>query len=606
VQLVREQIRAIQARLFLNGYLDLDSGQYVPFFPEPEAFSHLWDLWRGSLPQYAPPPQYFPPALGSETPATRTEMFCALDGLTRRLEELFGPDPDPRDHRSALPVTDASPTGAATGTPPPDSPAVTGGTAVQPAGYTLGRLVAFLDDLDRRREFHRLQQQSRLSRDPIGAALNETYSTALRWRPDEGETPGIGRIELLCDLEPGDPGITAVKVRRLRAKICQQRHWPLPVADELALADAADLLEGVQRVTLDELEEAGRQHIHHGLTTLDTIDLGTGPGIRVTGLSCKVVAGTTPTACPDANPVLPPSLLPHAERAIRRLHPLPSGTTIHWVGHDTGVRSRCRCHPAAPYAAPFDRERWAAVAGGERPTAVAPPEHGLSTQRQLFRDTLALLDEAARLLARFGEPTREFAGVTAAWAGWLTRVAATNLTDAEVALRGLLDRAPGAPHRRLPEELADVWLRVKCWGPGRAASWDEFHRSPHAAERVAAGEALAACRRNLRHLFLYLGVEPPVNTGDAAGQPQPRSAASKPVPSPTIDEDELAVLNALYDRRPVLVKNVDVEEAADLSKQKVGGVIAALIGKGLVIRPSGERKGATLTPDGEAMVERLR
>ena len=84
--------------------------------------------------------------------------------------------------------------------------------------------------------------------------------------------PGIGRIELLCDLEPGDPGITAAKVRRLRARICQQQRWRIPVADELALADAADLLEGIQRVTLDELKEVGRQHLHHGLSTLDTID----------------------------------------------------------------------------------------------------------------------------------------------------------------------------------------------------------------------------------------------------------------------------------------------------------------------------------------------
>ena len=33
---------------------------------------------------------------------------------------------------------------------------------------------------------------------------------------------GIGRIEILCDLEPGEAGITAAKVLRLRARVCRR------------------------------------------------------------------------------------------------------------------------------------------------------------------------------------------------------------------------------------------------------------------------------------------------------------------------------------------------------------------------------------------------
>lgn len=60
------------------------------------------------------------------------------------------------------------------------------------------------------------------------------------------------------------------------------------------------------------------------------------------------------------------------------------------------------------------------------------------------------------------------------------------------------------------------------------------------------------------------------------------------------------------DRRPLLVKNVDIEVAADLSKQKAGEVISELIAKNLAARPKGERKGATLTPEGIALVDRIR
>jgi predicted transcriptional regulator len=44
----------------------------------------------------------------------------------------------------------------------------------------------------------------------------------------------------------------------------------------------------------------------------------------------------------------------------------------------------------------------------------------------------------------------------------------------------------------------------------------------------------------------------------------------------------------------------------NLSKQKVGEVVAELIGKNLVARPKGSRKGATLTQQGIALLDRIR
>ena len=297
-------------------------------------------------------------------------MFRVLDGLSRRLEELFGPDPEPREHVSALPVegeaatpSSVPPTEDSERTPdiPSDPPAIPQEPTTTPGSpYTLGQLIEFLEGLERNREFQRLQQQEQLRRNPVNAAMNAAYVSVLRWQPDESQMPGIRRIELLCDLEPGDAGINAAKVRRLRAGVCQRQHWEPQHANQLTLDEAADVLQGIRRVPIDELQRAGQDAIHHGLATLDTIRTSLAPDavIQITGLSCKVIVGTTPTACPDANPVLPPSMLSLAEQAIRRLHPLPPGTTIHWVGHDTGMRNRCRCHPDAPFAAPFDQHRW--------------------------------------------------------------------------------------------------------------------------------------------------------------------------------------------------------------------------------------------------------
>jgi hypothetical protein len=81
------------------------------------------------------------------------------------------------------------------------------------------------------------------------------------------------------------------------------------------------------------------------------------------------------------------------DNAIRRLNKLPPGTTIHWVGHDTGYRSRCQCPQFrdAPFAAPFDKNRWAAQVEGGGPNVTGPPTPSDLPLSDLQYDILAAL-----------------------------------------------------------------------------------------------------------------------------------------------------------------------------------------------------------------------
>lgn len=109
---------------------------------------------------------------------------------------------------------------------------------------------------------------------------------------------------------------------------------------------------------LGETVASAEDLFHHGLMTIDAIHVGDDRWLDITGLSCKVIPGSEPTTCPDADPPLPPTALAEVPRAIRRLIPLPDGLTIYWVGRNAGYRGRCRCHPNAPTAAPVDQPRW--------------------------------------------------------------------------------------------------------------------------------------------------------------------------------------------------------------------------------------------------------
>lgn len=134
---------------------------------------------------------------------------------------------------------------------------------------------------------------------------------------------------------------------------------------------------GTLRDEMDRTQETGRNDFHHGMAVIDLIYTGNDQAVEITGLSCKVVLGSEPTLCPDADPLLPPTMLSEVPRAIQRLTPLPDGLTIHWVGHNAGRRNCCRCHPDAPSAAPADRERW--------PVPVVRPEWDRPNRRLRYR-----------------------------------------------------------------------------------------------------------------------------------------------------------------------------------------------------------------------------
>jgi hypothetical protein len=332
--------------------------------------------------------------------------------------------------------------GVAIDAPPPLPPAAV--SPVPPPGprWTLGTLITFLDGIEHRREFSRLNQQEQLRRNPLSAAANATYASALRWRPNEQEMPGIGRIELLCDLEPGEAGVNAAKVRRLRARICRERRWQLPQADGLTLDEAAGILEGGRRVTLDERQCAGE----------DAFDPESDARVRL----------ADPSRCPECS--TPPNPL------------------------DLAAGGTARCRGCGLWG----------------------------------------LDTGTCLL-------------------------------------------PGTDSRCPPVSVclhAPYWQRLAADPPRR---------------REAGGEP---------------GSQP--DRATPAGNQSP--ARSDPV----IDETELAVLGFLRDRHPVTVFNVDIEAAVNLSKQKVGEVVTGLIGKKLVTRPKGKRKGVALTPEGRTLVDRIR
>jgi hypothetical protein len=161
-----------------------------------------------------------------------------------------------------------------------------------------------------------------------------------------GGTPGPG-----CTYRPGHVHFDLPK------------DWQRPVPEAIAVpfADAVSRLE--ELVTLLE-------GWHSGTVPFASLPVAPGLAAQVTGLSCKVVPGTRPSICPDAEPLLPHPLLPRLEEIIRGACRLTPGTTVHWVGQDAALRARCRCHPNAPSAAPCDQDRRTATDPASPPDPV--------------------------------------------------------------------------------------------------------------------------------------------------------------------------------------------------------------------------------------------
>jgi hypothetical protein len=155
---------------------------------------------------------------------------------------------------------------------------------------------------------------------------------------------------------------------------------------------------------------------------------------------------------------------------------------------------------------------------------VAPPQPAAGPPRpgRWLEDLIAVLADAAAGLRGFEETDRPFTLVAGEWNGWRARVAALGVLEAETALRGEIDRAPAAPHRQLPAELQDLWRRVTSWGPGRAATWNEFAAGPSSSDLRVLSRALASWSERLRLFFLYLGVELPQPGRRTGATPAPR------------------------------------------------------------------------------------
>jgi hypothetical protein len=228
------------------------------------------------------------------------------------------------------------------------------------------------------------------------------------------------------------------------------------------------------------------------------------------------------------------------------------------------------------------------------------------SQTAAFRHAFALLADAAIGLVPFGARSRAIADASATWDAWRKEVVEIAVLDAEVALTGLLDRFPDAPHRNLPSELRDLWLRVRCWGTGRASTWEEFDGAANRAEWSALTGGIERFLRRVRLLFLYLGLEPCWDAGGTdADMGGGMASGATGAAEGAIDPNERAILVALLVRHPVLMKLVDVETAARLSKQTVGDAVQNLLAKKFVHRPSGVRKGAGLTAEGLVLARRL-
>ena len=220
---------------------------------------------------------------------------------------------------------------------------------------------------------------------------------------------------------------------RMWHSLCESGQERGPATDALAagllragrtLEDAAEYLRpvggwspadpGAAAATARALRRASEglsrmQHI--GLGEIDAVTL---PGPRgptrtpVTFLACRVVRGDRPTLCPAADPALPSTLLPDVARRVRELVGLPAGLTIHWTGHEAGMRGSCRCHPDAPTAAPADVGQWPEVVPSRGDELTGPADEAAASQSY---------DHSITVAAAPTTPGRECVAVAAAMTG---------------------------------------------------------------------------------------------------------------------------------------------------------------------------------------------
>jgi hypothetical protein len=136
-----------------------------------------------------------------------------------------------------------------------------------------------------------------------------------------------------------------------------------------------------------------------------------------------------------------------------------------------------------------------------------------------------------------------------------------------------------------PERVEHLWTLWRLYFPR--------HTPPEKLEirtREDAHEALDRFQRRLDELF---GPEPATDT--------------PPVNDPMLNKPGKLILAALLKHYPTLqtIEEISEELKNSLSDRTIGPELKKLIDARLAVRPNGERKGATLTPDGKTLAEKL-
>jgi len=125
--------------------------------------------------------------------------------------------------------------------------------AKESSPYTIGWLIGELESSEKTKEWIEEEYKREEAKyGKIGADGWRFRAEAFGlFHPDPSTMLGIDRIEHLCDAEFQGSGLSVANVRRLRVMICKNLKWnseQAKCADGLTLVDAADVLEGIQRI----------------------------------------------------------------------------------------------------------------------------------------------------------------------------------------------------------------------------------------------------------------------------------------------------------------------------------------------------------------------
>jgi hypothetical protein len=223
--------------------------------------------------------------------------------------------------------------------------------ASQLSDDTLGHLLADLEGWEHAYEATIRIAEQKAVESPVEAPHWFAQAGAFKFLPDTQRMPGIDRIALLCDELFGGTGLTVENIRQLRVRVCRKLHCQPAQADALSLEETADVLENIERVSIETLNAMQPCLASDQLTTIDLLITPNGSQIPVYWASCRIVPDKEPSICPKADPSIPAEFLPLVLQAFNRFPGrVPAGHTIHWIGHRAWRRNACTCYGQAPTA----------------------------------------------------------------------------------------------------------------------------------------------------------------------------------------------------------------------------------------------------------------